>query len=136
MQTDIRLGAKVESSEGHHLGEIKHLVMGQNNQLSHIVVGNTALGTGLKQVEAGSIGQLSDDKSSLKLSLDKTKFSQLPDFDEKKFNEGRGYSKDAKPLGEIANDESPDPQTIMSGGYDLDPDANLNPPGLADKQSR
>ena len=125
MQTDYRLGAKVESQNGEYLGDLKHLVMGQDGkQVSQLVVGNDK---GLRTVNLDNVAGLNQAKDTLRLNLNSDQFNQLPRFDEKKFAAERGY-----PAGGKQQEEARD---WVAGGYSANPDSNMNPPGVVDNNS-
>lgn len=126
MQTDYRLGAKVESQNGEYLGDVKHLVMGQDGkQVSQLVVGNDK---GLKAVSLDKVAGPNQDKDTVRLNLSSDQFKQLPAFDEKKFAEERGYPAGGKPQEEARD--------WVAGGYSANPaDSNLTPPGMVDNDS-
>jgi hypothetical protein len=125
-QNNLRLGTKVMSKDGQALGEIKHLVMKQGSkEPSHVVIGGDPYANKMTQVEVSKFGSNSQDDGTLGLSLSKAEFEQLPEFNEKAFVEGRDYPADAaEAFGSQPTRE------FVTGGYSLDPDTNLNPPGL------
>jgi len=134
MQTDLRLGAKVEGQKGQALGEIRHLMMdADRKQVTHIVVGGPPHEQRLTLVELAKIGEIADNKGAVQLNLTKEQFTQLPEFDEHKFVQERGYpSEPHKTHDSNGNDSQP----AVTGGYSVEPDANFDAPGLADSSSK
>lgn len=134
MQTDLRLAAKVEGQDGQKLGEIKHLVMNSGNkEVSQIVVGD---GTKLRRVELSKITGVNQDKDTVRLSLSKEQFDQLPEFNEKAFMESREYNDDQNQVPAAEGKGADNAGRFVTGGYSHDPDTTLQPPGIVDSSSK
>ncbi len=135
MIKDFRLGSRAETQDGQLLGELKHLVMSPDNKMvTHLVIGKGD-GTPLRQVEMAKVADVTDDKDTVRLSLDEAQFEQLPEFNERAFMDKRGYHDHDELATEKAADPT-DPQSLITGPYDIHTDENLNPPGLVNDQSK
>lgn len=136
MQTDLRLEAKVEGQDGHSLGDIKHLVMSPDkNQVTDIIVGGEPYTDYLRLVEVSKVGQVSQDNGTVRLSLSKEQFKQLPEFNEHKFAQERGYPANLQQAFNGEHAPGQGSESFAVGGYGLDPTANLTPPGIVDNKA-
>lgn len=129
MQTDFRLGAKVEDQNGQALGEIKQLIMSQDNsQVAQLVIGGPNL-TEARVVKADQISGVNQDKDTVRLSISKEQCEQLPVYNQQDFAQTAPDQKNAQ------HSSTEDQNKLVGGGYNLDPNTDLDPPGLAN-QSR
>ena len=128
MQTDLRLGSKVEDQDGKLLGEIKQLIMSDDNKQVKQVVVSGPRQEWARLVEAKQISGVGQDKDTVRLNLSKEKFEKLPEYNQKDYDQSQSQRSGAT---RAPDEPRQDRQPQVTGGYSLDPNADLDPPGLA-----